>query len=49
MGTQVKELDNLHDGDRAACPICNPRRDRISEDRLWHWAMSQPVPVNPMR
>lgn len=39
---QAKELDNLKDGDRAACTICNPRTDRVSMDQLWHWSIAHP-------
>jgi len=49
MPTQVKELDNRKDGDRGACRICSPRKDRVSESRLWAWAMAQPAPVQPLR
>lgn len=34
MGTKARELDNHHDGDRGACPICSPRRG-IPMDVLW--------------
>lgn len=40
--TQAAELDNRKDGNRAACPICNPRPDRVSMDRLWHWSLEHP-------
>lgn len=49
MGEKAKELDNKHQGDRGACPICSPRSNRITESRLWAWAMRQPEPVNPLR
>lgn len=35
-------------GRRGACILCTPKRDRISEDRLWAWAMSQSPPVSPV-
>jgi hypothetical protein len=25
-------------GDRAACPICSPRHDRVRHDQLWEWS-----------
>ena len=42
MATKVKELDNRHDGDRRACPICNPRRDRLTMSDLWEWQRQHP-------
>lgn len=38
----AKELDNRKDGDRNACPICNPKRDKISADRVWQWSLANP-------
>lgn len=49
MGTKVKELDNHKHGDRRQCVLCNPPTGRITEDRLWRWAMGQTPPVQPMR
>ena len=49
MGTKVKELDNRKQGDRNGCVICSPNPKRISESRLWQWAMAQPGPVQPLR
>lgn len=42
MPTKVKELDNRKDGDRNACPICNPNPKRVTMDRLWHWSLRNP-------
>lgn len=35
MPTKVKELDNSKDGDKNACPICNPNPKRVREDQIW--------------
>ena len=37
--TRVKEPPARRSGDRGACPLCNPRPDRVSMDRLWAWSM----------
>lgn len=43
MATKVKELDNTKDGDRNACPICNPvRKGRRSMSDLWEWQRDNP-------
>jgi hypothetical protein len=31
----AKELDNMRNGDRGACPICSPKPDRLREDQVW--------------
>jgi hypothetical protein len=49
VSDKAKELDNRHQGDRGACPICNLRPERVSESRLWAWAMRQRGPVKPLR
>lgn len=47
---KAKELNNRHDGDRAACPICSPPdpRKRIRADRLWAWSLRN-VGESPLR
>lgn len=40
--SRAQELDNHHQGDRAACPICNPKRDRIPLWMVWRWSLEHP-------
>ncbi len=37
MGSKVKELDNRRDGDRNACPTCNPPnlKKRVTASQVW--------------
>ena len=37
MGTKVKELDNSKNGDRGACPLCNPpnNKKRVTASQVW--------------
>jgi hypothetical protein len=44
----AKELDNRKDGDRNACQICNPKKGRVSLDKVWEWSKKH-VGVNPWR
>lgn len=39
MAAIAKELDNRKEGDRKACPTCNPKRDRVREDQVWAWSL----------
>ena len=43
MAQIAKELDNRKEGDRQACPICNPRLKRVRMDRLWSWSLQHPA------
>lgn len=40
MPKKAKELDNLKDGDRSSCPICNPpdKKKWVTANKLWRWA-----------
>lgn len=40
--SRAPELDNTHQGDRAACPICNPRKDRIPAWKVWAFSLAHP-------
>lgn len=46
---QARELQSRRHGDRAACPLCQPRADRVSMDQLWHWSLEHPgcAPFRP--
>ena len=37
MGTKVKELDNSKNGDRGACPLCNPPdpKKKVTASQVW--------------
>jgi hypothetical protein len=48
MGTKVKELDNLKDGPREGCSICNPSQRMVREDQVWSFVQANPG-VNPWR
>lgn len=48
MTAKAKELDNRHDGDRRACPICSLRRDRVPLDHVWAWSLEH-VGESPFR
>jgi hypothetical protein len=41
MATKFKELEAnpmRKRGNKANCPICTPRDDRIGHDKLWRWS-----------
>lgn len=42
MTTKAKELDNTKDGDRNACPICNPNPKRVPMWKVWTWSRLHP-------
>lgn len=44
MPKKTKELNNLKDGDRAACPLCNPpdKKKWVTANKLWIWAKKNP-------
>lgn len=39
---KAKELNNRKEGDRNACPLCNPNPKRVSMSRLWSWSLRNP-------
>jgi hypothetical protein len=43
MPTKVKEIRSPEHGDRGACPICAPKKDRIPEWKVWLWAQTSGV------
>ena len=42
MATKVKELDNLKEGDRNNCVICNPSKRLVREDQVWAFSQANP-------